>query len=169
MSTMANFLIAFTVFSLIASGVVGGIFFIFSTTIMPVLANRPAADAIATMNKINEVIVRSSFIAVFLGNALVTLLLVVAGVVFLQRPGSWLMFSGAACYLIGSFVVTIAFNVPRNNALAAVSDADPSSASVWDSFLREWTWWNHVRTVACLLSALLLAVSLIYQTAANGS
>ena len=130
---------------------------------MPVLSRRPTAEGIAVMNKINEVIVRTSFLAIFLGNALASLILIGAGIYEFERPGSWLLILGAAAYLFGSFAVTIAFNVPRNNALAAVSPADVKSVDIWNKYLREWTRWNHVRTAACILSAGLLAVSLLYR------
>jgi uncharacterized membrane protein len=160
---MSDLLTWLTLVSLTASGIIGGTFFIFSTTIMRSLAARPANEAIETMNEINTVIVRTLFIAVFLGNAAASAVLMVAGLLDADRPGSWLMIGGAAAYLLGSFLVTIVFNVPRNNALAAISAKDPDVATpVWNAYLTEWTRWNHVRTVACILSTVLLAGSLVY-------
>jgi len=51
--------------------------------------------------------------------------------------------------------LTIAFNVPRNDALAAVDPASAEGASLWASYVTVWTAWNHVRTVAALAAALL--------------
>ena len=45
--------------------------------------------------------------------------------------------------------------------LAAVQPSDAGAASVWTTYLRDWTFWNHVRTVACLLSSGLLTVALL--------
>ena len=131
---------------------------------MPVLGARTATESIAVMNKINEVIVRTSFIAIFLGNAFASLVLIGIGIFDFRRPGSWLVIAGAAAYLIGSFAVTMIFNVPRNNALAAVPVDEPDARdAAWNKYLLEWTTWNHVRTVACILSTLLLTVSLLYR------
>jgi uncharacterized membrane protein len=45
------------------------------------------------------------------------------------------------------------FNVPRNNALAAAAPDSADGARPWERYLREWTFWNHVRTAAALLAA----------------
>jgi uncharacterized membrane protein len=39
-------------------------------------------------------------------------------------------------------------NVPRNNRLAKADPASTEGARVWTAYLREWTAWNHVRTIA---------------------
>jgi hypothetical protein len=56
----------------------------------------------------------------------------------------------AALYLVGSLGVTMAFNVPRNEALARAEAASADAASLWQRYLVEWTAWNTVRTVASL-------------------
>jgi uncharacterized membrane protein len=58
------------------------------------------------------------------------------------------MLSGGVVYVFGMFVVTMLFNVPLNNALAATDPASPDAASLWARYLTDWTWWNHVRTVS---------------------
>jgi hypothetical protein len=45
-------------------------------------------------------------------------------------------------------VVTMAFNVPLNNALAAADPASAEATSVWARYLKDWTLWNHVRGIA---------------------
>jgi uncharacterized membrane protein len=40
------------------------------------------------------------------------------------------------------------FNVPLNDALAAVHPSSPEAASLWVHYLKDWTFWNHMRTVA---------------------
>jgi uncharacterized membrane protein len=46
--------------------------------------------------------------------------------------------------------VTLIFNVPLNNRLAAVNPDSAEGKAVWAHYLRVWTVWNHVRTVAPL-------------------
>ena len=65
-----------------------------------------------------------------------------------RRPGNGLLLAGSLLYLAGAFLVTMICNVPRNNRLAAVDPATAEGARVWSAYLREWTAWNHVRTVA---------------------
>ena len=57
---------------------------------------------------------------------------------------------GGALYLVGTFGVTVAFNVPQNDALAVVKPATLEAAQVWATYLTTWTLWNHVRTLAAL-------------------
>ncbi|MBW4543902.1 MAG: DUF1772 domain-containing protein [Symplocastrum torsivum CPER-KK1] len=45
------------------------------------------------------------------------------------------------------------FNVPLNDALAKVDPASTDGASLWVSYLTNWTNWNHVRTATALAAA----------------
>ncbi len=67
---------------------------------------------------------------------------------------------GTSLYLVGTILVTIVFNVPRNNVLAAVNPASAEGARVWTNFVSTWTAWNHVRTAAALVAAALLTIGL---------
>ena len=70
------------------------------------------------------------------------------------------MLSGGLVYLIGTILVTMAFNVPRNNALAAVEPQSADGARLWAGYVTSWTAWNHVRTAAALAAAVLLTLTL---------
>lgn len=72
------------------------------------------------------------------------------------------LIAGSVLYLIGSLLVTIVLNVPRNEALAAIAPADPGSASLWASYLASWTAWNPVRTGASLAAAASFGIALGY-------
>jgi len=61
---------------------------------------------------------------------------------------------------VGTVLVTMVFNVPRNDALAAVDPASAEGARLWARYVVEWTAWNHVRTAAALAAATLLTVAL---------
>jgi len=50
-------------------------------------------------------------------------------------------------YFLGTFLVTIVFNVPRNNALAAVAATSSEGAALWADYLTAWTKWNHLRAI----------------------
>jgi uncharacterized membrane protein len=56
--------------------------------------------------------------------------------------------------------VTMAFNVPRNDALAAVAADSAAGASLWTGYVTSWTAWNHARTAAALAAAALLTLGL---------
>ena len=63
------------------------------------------------------------------------------------------MLAGSLLYLIGTILVTMAFNVPLNNKLASVSANSAEGAAVWKRYLSAWTTWNDVRTAASLAAS----------------
>ena len=52
------------------------------------------------------------------------------------------------------------FNVPRNDALAAVGADTADGANLWPRYVAGWTAWNHVRTAAALAAAASLTIAL---------
>ncbi|MCZ6857294.1 MAG: DUF1772 domain-containing protein [Gemmatimonadetes bacterium] len=48
-----------------------------------------------------------------------------------------------------------------NNQLAAVSATDPAARDVWEHYLGRWTMWNHIRTAAAMVAALLYTLGLM--------
>ncbi len=147
-----------TVASALGAGLVAGTFFAFSSFVMPSLARLPARDGLAAMNSINQVILGSPFMLVFVGTALLSVILGVVALTGWRQPGSSWLLVGAGLYLIGSFLVTIFGNVPLNDALAA---AKPDAATeIWQGYLGTWTLWNYVRTGASLLATLGFIIAL---------
>ena len=131
-------------------GLIAGVFFAFSTFVMKALAKLPAQEGIAAMQSINLYAVKSWFLPAFLGTALACLL--VAILTFWQgsdQTSNWQL-TGATLYFFGTFLVTVIFNVPMNDALAALSPVAPDAAARWAEYLSKWTLWNHVRTIAAL-------------------
>ena len=61
-----------TLFSLVGSGLIAGVFFIFSVCIMRVLGSQPPAQGIATMQAISVVIINPWFMTVFLGTGILS-------------------------------------------------------------------------------------------------
>jgi uncharacterized membrane protein len=72
------------------------------------------------------------------------------------------LLGGGALYVIGCFLVTFVFNIPRNNILASLDPADPASAAYWAEYRSSWTFWHHIRTVTALAAAALLIIALVY-------
>lgn len=72
-----------------------------------------------------------------------------------------LILAAAVIYLAGCIGAAMAFNVPLNNALAAVPLGTPEAAALWSLCLDKWTAWNTVRTVAPLISTALFIAALI--------
>lgn len=143
----------------VGAGLIGGLFFIFSNTIMKAFDKLPAGGAIASMQRINEVILNPVFFLAFFGTALICVALLVVYIARLGQPGAVLACSGALLYVVGSIVVTMVCNVPLNIKLAAIPASASDLAAQWQAFRVPWTMWNHVRTIACLLAAAALALS----------
>ena len=127
---------------------------------MKALARLPAPQGIAAMQSINIVVINPWFMIALFGTGLACVVLVVASAIEWDEPEVFYQLAGSALYVIGTLVVTIAFNVPRNDVLAAVNAEDADSAGLWRRYVVEWTAWNHVRTVAPLAAAGLLTAAL---------
>src|SRR5258705_1078565 len=142
-------------FSAGGCGVLAGVYFAFSTFVMASIARIAPAAGAAAMKAINIEIVHSLFMPLFLGTTLTGAALAVLAFFRWGEPGAIAMLAGGGIYVLGMFIVTMIFNVPLNNALAAVDPASAQAAELWARYLRDWTFWNHVRsissTAACVL------------------
>jgi uncharacterized membrane protein len=144
----------------VGCGLIAGVFFAFSTFVMKALSRVPPAQGIAAMQFINVVVINPWFMTAFLGTGVVSMALVVASILTWGQPAAVFELSGSLSYLLGTFLVTIVFNVPRNNALAAADPASDDGARLWAEYLASWTAWNHVRTAAALVAMVLLILAL---------
>lgn len=146
-----DFILTFV--SALGSGLIAGFFLAFSIVVMKALGQQPPSHGIAAMQSINVVVLNPMFFTAFFGTATACLVLAISTLLRWQRPGTAYLLAGSLLYLVGTILVTIVFNVPRNNALAAVDPTSPEGANVWANYLSSWTAWNHVRTIAALAAA----------------
>src|SRR6059058_6131466 len=107
-------LFALTLLSALGCGLVAGVFFAFSTFVMKALARLPAAQGIAAMQSINIVVINPMFLSAFLGTAMACAALGVAALSSRTEPRAAYLFAGVLLYLVGTVLVTMAYNVPRN-------------------------------------------------------
>jgi uncharacterized membrane protein len=158
---MTNTMIfALTFVATLGSALVAGVFFAFSTFIMKALGRVPPPAGISTMQAINVTVFTPWFMGALFGTGVLSLIMLIQALTSWDRPGAGLRFAGSLVYLVGCIGVTIAFNVPRNDRLAALSPEHPDSGDVWSAYLSSWTAWNHIRTVACFVAAALFAAAL---------
>lgn len=137
----------------LGSALNGGFFFAFSVVVMRALARRPAPEGIAAMQSINIVVLNAWFFGAFFGTAFLGLAAVILAALDWGEPRVTWLLAGGALYLVGTILVTMAFNVPRNDALKRVDPATAEGEAVWRDYLATWTAWNHVRAAAALLAA----------------
>lgn len=148
-----------TLLSAIGCGLIAGVFLAFSTSVMKALGTLLPAQGIAAMQSINVVIINPWFLTPFLGTAVMCACMLVASILRWSDPRASYWLVGSVLYLAGAFLVTMLFNVPRNDALAAVTPTSPEGARLWAAYLSTWTMWNHVRTVAALAAAVLFTIA----------
>jgi uncharacterized membrane protein len=147
--------------ALLGSALVGGIFFAFSSFIMKALAGVPSAVGVGAMQSINVVVINPSFMGAFFGTAMLSLVAIWLALAGWSHPYAPFFLGGALFYLLGTILVTIFGNVPLNDQLAALSAAEPGAHEVWEHYLDRWTMWNHVRTAAAMVAALLYTLGLM--------
>jgi uncharacterized membrane protein len=156
------FVLAFV--AALGCGLITGIFFAFSNFVMKSLTRLPPANGIAAMQAINVDVLNGWFFAAFFGTALCGLLLAVSSFFRWDRPDSIYLLTGSLLYLVGTILVTIIFNVPLNDALAAVDPTTADAGHLWTTYVKSWTAWNHVRTVAALAAATSFTVALCHAS-----
>ncbi len=144
----------------LGSGVVGGVLLAFSTFVMAALARLPAQQGIAAMQSINITVINPVFMLTFLGTGAVCLGLIATQFLRRGETGTTLIIVAGLIYLVGCLGVTMVFNVPLNDELAAVQAHTQEAATIWSRYLANWTICNHVRTAAAIATAAALTVAI---------
>ena len=137
------------------AGVLGGVYVAFSVMALPALRDRPAAEAVAVMQRINVVAVRAPFMLVFFGSALTG----VAVVIVELLTGRYSLALVGGVLAVAAFLVTLVRNVPLNEALAGNARDDDDDAG-WQRFEPRWRRANHLRAAFAIGATIALIVSL---------
>jgi uncharacterized membrane protein len=158
---MEGWLLNLTRVGAVGSGLMAGLFFVFSVAIMPALDRLGHPGGMRAMQAINADIQNPLFLLVFLGSGVAGAALAVSAAWTWDQPGAGYRLAGGLLIALGSLVLTVVYHVPRNDALDAVDAASSGAADEWARYVREWVPWNHVRAAASTASsiALLLALS----------
>jgi uncharacterized membrane protein len=146
----AHYLFFLTFTATIGCGIVAGVFFAFSTFVMPALARLQPDRGIVAMQSVNITAINPLFMLALFGTAGACILLIIALLPKWHQPSAACLLVGSLLYLVGTVGVTIAFNVPLNDALAKVEPDSAEGAKLWATYLVSWTFWNHVRTVVAI-------------------
>jgi uncharacterized membrane protein len=144
----------------LGAGLVAGVFFAFSTFVMTALGEQPDAQGLAAMQAINRDAPNPLFMTVLFGTALICVVLAVSAATRLDQGAARFQLAGGVLYLV-AVIVTAAYHVPRNDALALLDPNAAGSAEQWRQYLSEWTTANHVRTLASCAGAVALTLALI--------
>lgn len=144
----------------LASALVGGVLYAFSSFVMAGLKRLPPVQGMAAMQSINITAVRPGLMVPFVGTMVASLAVAITAIADWDDTTSVWLLAGAASYVFGTFAMTGLYHVPRNNALAATSPTAIEAPEVWARYLEQWTRWNHYRTLAALAAAALLGVAI---------
>ena len=149
-----------TVTTAIGCGLVAGVFFAFSTIVMRGLDRLRPAQGLQAMQSINVTAINPLFMLALFGTGVSCLAIAIWSLTDLGASQSPLLIGAAVLYLVGVIGLTIGYHVPHNDALAAVQATAPGAADEWKDYASGWTTWNHVRTIAPLISTMLLIAAL---------
>ena len=139
----------------IGTGIMAGIYFAFSSFVMKSLAVIETEKGIIAMQSINKVILSSSFMPLFIGTSLLSFGLLILGCFRWDNPLATTLVAASLIYLIGMFACTAFGNVPLNETLDKLNPSSVEAAQFWNTYLRIWTRYNHVRTIASIIACLL--------------
>jgi uncharacterized membrane protein len=146
------------VVALLATAIIAGFFYAYSVSVMPGLTASDPVSAINAMKAINAVVRTVEFAVSFFG----ALALPILCLLLARRPPVVLaLIAAILLYGIGAFAVTLAFNVPLNEALAGTTPTQASATQIWSAYVEPWLMWNHIRMAASIAAFLAMAVALV--------
>jgi len=157
-----------TLIAALGSGLIAGVFFGFSSFVMPALARLRPAQGVRAMQSINVVVLNRWFLGVLLGTALGCAGLALGALYAWSEPGAGVRFAGACTYLAGTILVTKVCHVPRNAALARLLAESAEAERFWVEYVAGWSLWNHVRGAAAFAAATLLTLALLTLSGCRG-
>jgi uncharacterized membrane protein len=154
--------------AILATGLMAGVFWIFSNTIMPGLRHTDDRTFVGAFQSIDKAIMNPWFMMAFFGALVLTGLAAALHLTADRR--NLLPWIGAAfvLYLI-AVIITMAVNVPLNDALRAAGDPARIGdlAAVRQHFHEaRWSAWNLIRTLTSTAAfGCLIAAALMYRIA----
>lgn len=147
--------------STILIGLMAGLFFAYSVSVVLALDTLPASAYTRVMQSINEKILNAVFGIAFGGAIVVP----VGGALFVVGGGHWtatygqLFLVATLVYLVGTAGITARIHIPMNDYIETWSVESPPDD--WRAIRSRWARWNHVRTAAAVVSFILSLVATV--------
>lgn len=161
-------LLAIVTSSTIACAIVGGVFLTFSDFAMRSFAKAEMPSGVEVMQIINREVFRTVFMALLVAMAALSPLLAACARWGATDANAALLVAAGVIYTVGVSGVTLAFNVPMNVRLDRMPHTSAETASYWNNtFYPRWTFWNHVRAIASMASAVLYLIASIGLSAVH--
>ena len=144
--------ITLQVLCMVSMGIMGGIYLIFTNTIISAL--KEVENGALIMAKINDVILNWSFKLIFFFSALSSAYF---GIFANNVEFSFQL--GCVVFFAGTFLITVFKNIPLNNKLKQAAYMQSNVNETWALYLILWQRWNTIRTFSALLSLILVCSS----------
>ena len=148
-----------TLAAALGAGTAGGALFAFSTFVMTALRRLPDREGLRAMQAVNVAAPQPLFMLALFGTAVAAVVLGVAALTRLDEDPAPYQLAGSVVYVAGT-LVTVAYHIPRNDALARVDPDGVGAGEAWRRYAGPWTTANHVRTATCLAAAVLFTSGL---------
>jgi uncharacterized membrane protein len=151
-------------FAIIATGLMAGLFYAWSVSVMPGLKTLPDREFILGMQSMNKAIQNPLFFLAFFGAAIC---LPISCILNFKQPPSndyYLLLAATILYLAGIMGTTIFGNVPLNNMLDSfnLQQAPPEAISNMRlAFEAKWNYLNTIRSFSAIISFCLLIIMII--------
>lgn len=142
----------------IGAGLGAGVFFAFSSFVMKGLRDLPDSEGLSAMQAVNKAAPSPLLVTALFGTAVVCVVVAISALTRLDEPYGRYQLIGSVLYVAG-IVLTIAYHIPRNDALGLVDPNGAGAAAEWVTYARNWTAWNHVRTLTSLAGAVVLTLA----------
>ncbi len=157
-------------FSAVGCAVIGGVYFAFSTFMMPILARLEKVLMMKAMQLFNGVFQPSLLMLLAVGLMLLMLLFfgtMLAGVILAMLSlmnwsahESKLIMLASLIYVGGMLLVRVLLSESLDNTLVTAQVSSADSVPVWIRYLTDWTFLNYVRTVASIVASVIYFVVL---------
>jgi uncharacterized membrane protein len=166
MKNNMNTQIIFQLLSVLATGLIAGLFYGYSCSVNQGLGNLPDEKYLEAFQSIDRAIQNPAFLSSFLGSA-VLLPIVTILVYKTEVPASFFfLVSATIIYFTGVIGITVFCNVPLNEQLAKFSistaTADEISA-MRQVFEKPWNRFHSIRTIASIIAFSFTILSIIKQ------
>jgi len=159
---MTNLTTPLAILSLLLTAALFGFFYAWVCSTMWGLDAADPRIALPAMQAMNASVRNAVFAPAFFGTPAILTLTTVMLLLSAQRPAA-VWFGAAAMLVITlSFILTMAVNVPMNEALALLDVPQDRTAAqkIWNAYSPDWQFWNQIRTAASGSAVLCVGIGL---------
>lgn len=148
----------------VLTALIGGLFYAYSCSVVLGLGKLSDTEYLKAMQSINREILNPVFFMSFMGT--VILLPVSTFLLRGQQPVFIFLLLATLAYLIGVFGVTVAGNVPMNDALDKFDISNSTAEAIRqmrENFESRWNFLNNIRTVFSVISIIFVICACIWN------